>query len=96
MTNTNKIQKIVTEFAVYDKVAEMYMQPFRSSNKLKALQGFKDVANDPKSNIHKHPEEYQLYEIGTFNEETAERTNELKLLATASELIEKEVTIKNG
>lgn len=96
MNNTNKIQKIVTEFAVYDKLAEMFMQPFRSANKLKALQGFKDVANDPKSNINKHPEDYQLFEIGTFNEETAERTNELKLLATASDLIEKEVITKNG
>ena len=55
MTNT-KIQKIVTEFAVYDKVAEMYMQPFRSANKLKALQGFKDVANEKGSRIPNYDE----------------------------------------
>ena len=92
MEKENKnFEKIVEEYAVYDMVAEQFMPSFRSANKYKALQGFKDVANDKKSQINKHPESYQLYTLGTFNEKTGERTNNKQLLATASDLIERSI-----
>lgn len=91
-----KYNKIVEEYAVYDTVACQFMQTFRSPNKFKALQGFKDVANDKNSNIYKHADTYELYILGTFNEETGERTNDKQLLAKASDLIEKEEIKQNG
>lgn len=92
-TNYKEFEKIVEEYAVYDNVAEMFMQPFRSPNKLKAMQGFRDATNDKNSPLNKHPECYALFMIGTFNEKTGERTNDKQLLAKASDLIEKGVEI---
>ena len=88
-----EFERIVEEYAVYDNVAEAFMPSFRSANKLKALQGFKDVANDKTSQIYKHADCYELYILGTFNERTGERTNNKVLLAKASDLIEKGVEI---
>lgn len=88
-TENKTFEKIVEEYAVYDMVAEQFMPSFRSQNKYKALQGFKDVANDKNSPINKHADSYQLYLLGTFNEKTGERTNNKQLLATASDLIER-------
>lgn len=93
--NFKEFEKIVEEYAVYDMVAEQFMPSFRSQNKLKALQGFKDVANDKNSPINKHADSYQLYLLGTFNEKTGERTNNKQLLATASDLIERSINDQN-
>lgn len=93
--NKNKIERLVEEYSVYDVVAEAFMPSFRSANKYKALQGFKDVAMQPDSQIHKHPEAYQLYFLGKFNEKTGERTNEKTLLATATDFMKGE-TKENG
>lgn len=92
MEQENKnFEKIVEEYAVYDMVAEQFMPSFRSQNKYKALQGFKDAANTKDTPINKHSETYQLYLLGTINEKTGERTNNKQLLATASELIERSI-----
>lgn len=40
------------------------------SNKLKAIQVFSDEINNENSPLSKHPENYTLYSIGTFDEET--------------------------
>lgn len=87
MENQNKIERLVEEYSVYDMIAEAFMPSFRSANKYKALQGFKDVAMQAGNEVNKHPEAYQLYFLGKFNEKTGERTNEKTLLATATDFV---------
>lgn len=54
-------------FAVYDIKAGFYMQPYFSESVGLAIRAFGDAVVDPKSPISRHPEDYQLFEIGTFD-----------------------------
>lgn len=81
------IEKLVNMYAVADKVAEIFMPAFSCENHAKAIQGFADVANDPKGVVIKHPSEYDLYFLGTYNQRTGFTTNNLQYLANAKELM---------
>lgn len=57
-------------FSFYDAKAEAYMSPFMMHKRGEAIRAFSDAANDPKSFISSHPEDYFLYEIATFDNAT--------------------------
>lgn len=57
-------------FTVYDSKAETYLTPFILKAKGEALRGFIDIANDKKSSIGQHPEDYTLFEIAEWDELT--------------------------
>lgn len=59
------IQKM---FAVYDLKAVAYLQPFFSCNPGSAVRAFGDAVRDGKSPLSIHPEDYQLFELGTFDD----------------------------
>lgn len=54
-------------FTVYDSKAEYYLQPFQMMTKGEAIRNFTEWANDTKTTIGKHPEDYILYEIGEYD-----------------------------
>lgn len=58
--------------AIFDIKAEVYLPPmvFRSLGEAERV--FGDICADPKSNISKHPEDYKLFELGTFNDDDAQ------------------------
>ena len=62
-------------FSFYDSKAEAYLPPFFMKAKGEALRFFSDLAND-KTNannpIGKHPEDYTLFELGTFYDDNAQ------------------------
>ena len=58
-------------FAVHDRAAEVYNPPMFLPAKGQAIRQFDDLANNPDSPINKHPEDYTLYHIGEFDDETA-------------------------
>lgn len=58
-------------FCVYDSKAETYGTPFFMENKGVALRGFQDVANDSSTQICKYPEDFTLFELGSFDPLTA-------------------------
>ncbi len=57
--------------AVYDSKAEMFNQPMFFKAKPEAIRAFSDECNRDGSAIEKHPEDYTLFEIGTYDVETA-------------------------
>lgn len=59
-------------YSVYDLKAKIFMQPFFSHNVATAGRMFSDTVNDSSTMLHKHPEDYCLYEIGGFDDETGE------------------------
>lgn len=59
-------------FTVYDLKAEFYMKPFFCLATGEAVRSFADAINDPQSPFYKHPDDYTLYEIGTFDEQIGE------------------------
>lgn len=86
-----KIKKFVNMYAVYDKVAEIFMPAFSCENHSKAIQGFGDVANDPRGTVIKHPSDYELYFLGTYDQSTGETMNTIQYLVTAKELLKVQI-----
>lgn len=63
---------IINVFAIYDTAVNAYSQPYYSHTNGSALRAFADHVNDPNSNVNKHPADYSLFHLGTFNDETGE------------------------
>ncbi len=59
-------------YTIYDEASGVYMRPFFSQADGQATRGFKDIATDADHEVGKHPEDYTLYRIGTFNDGTGE------------------------
>lgn len=70
-------------FAVFDAKAEAYLPPFTTSTFGIAERLFTDMVNEPGQQFNRHPEDYTLYLIGTYDSHTAElQTAALKPLIT--------------
>lgn len=75
-------------YSVLDTKSGLYNLPFSAVARGAALRVFGDVCNDPKTSIHAHPEDYNLFEIGTFDDATGEMKAEpLVALGNASSFI---------
>lgn len=57
-------------FAVYDAKVKAFLSPFFMRNSGEATRGFESVANDEKSSISHYPEDYSLFELGEWDDET--------------------------
>lgn len=58
-------------FVIYDNKARAYNKPFYMLNADCAVRTFRDLANDPASEISKNPEDYSMFHIGTYDDENA-------------------------
>jgi len=58
--------------AVKDRAADLYGKPFYVRTRAEAIRSFTDEVNNKQSQINQHPEDYDLYEIGTFDEDSGE------------------------
>lgn len=61
-------------FAVYDSKVEAYLQPFFMRSRGEALRAFGEACNDPQTGFYKHPADYTLFELGSFDEEKGQIT----------------------
>ncbi len=57
-------------FTCFDQKAKLYTRPFVYVQTPEALRSFSDCANDPTHDIGRHPSDYTLMEVGTFDEST--------------------------
>lgn len=55
-------------FAVRDTKLGVWMQPFQLQHTGQALRFFEDLSNDGQSIMSKHPSDFNLYEIATFDD----------------------------
>lgn len=62
---------IMKAFAIYDTKSLAFGMPFFMQSAGAAVRAFGDLAGDPQSSISKHPSDYVLYEIGSFDDSTA-------------------------
>lgn len=61
-------------FTVRDSKAEFFSPPFFNKTHGEAERNFRTLANDQNSMINKHPEDYDLYFVGTFDDSTGKMT----------------------
>jgi len=57
-------------YSVLDNKAQAFLAPFFMSNDAVALRAFADAANDPTHQFFKNPNDYCLYRIGAFFDDT--------------------------
>lgn len=62
------LQKI---FSVYDSKAESYIPPFYCPTSAVAIRNFTQAANEEGHSFNAHAEDYCLFELGTFDDQTA-------------------------
>jgi hypothetical protein len=55
-------------YVVYDSKAENYGNPMFFATRGEAIRMFSEECNRPESMVNKYPEDFTLFEIGTYNE----------------------------
>jgi len=63
-------------YSVRDTVAATFCRPFAAVNNGIALRDFDIAARDPASQIAKTPQDFALYLVGTFDEDTGTITHQ--------------------
>lgn len=62
-------------FSVHDSKAEGFIQPFFAPNDAVASRMFERAANDPTTDISRFAEDYTLFEVGSFDQNTGKCTS---------------------
>lgn len=57
-------------FSVHDVKCNTFLSPFIAPTNGSAIRSFSDIVNQPESVIHKHPEDYNLYFVGEFEQDS--------------------------
>lgn len=61
-------------FTIYDTKGETYNMPWFVKTHGEAERTFSNLANDERTNIAKNPEDYDLFQIGEFDDQTGTLT----------------------
>lgn len=62
-------------FAIRDRQLNAYMQPFFAPTPGAASRSFRDLVNEKGHELNKHPEDYELWHLGAFNDQDASFKN---------------------
>lgn len=55
-------------YSVYDSKMEVFSPPYVCANRAVALRMFGDMGSDPQFPYSRHPKDYFLFEIGTYDD----------------------------
>lgn len=55
-------------FSIRDSKSEIFNSPFYAKTTSEAERSFRQLTNDPKSTISQFPEDFDLYEVGTYDD----------------------------
>lgn len=72
-------------YSVYDSKAQTYTPPFFQHQEAMALRTFTDCCNDPGHTFGMHPDDYTLYHLGTYNDNSGTITQD-KIISIANGL----------
>lgn len=60
----------LTAFSILDGKSGIYNRPWFAVSTGVALRNFSDLVNDPKTEVSRHPEDYTICELGTYDDTT--------------------------
>lgn len=60
---------ITSVFAIYDSKAKAFMVPFFQASVATGMRAFTMAVNDPNTVLYKHPEDFTLFHLGSFDDE---------------------------
>lgn len=61
--------------AVHDMALDAYMRPIFVPHRNSGIRAFQDEVNRAGSEMNRHPEDYNLYHLGEWDEQTSRFTN---------------------
>jgi len=67
---------ILNVYAIYDIKSKFYSRPYYCINDGVAVRSFSQLANDPASELCRHPTDFTLFRLGTYNDELGSFHNE--------------------
>ena len=76
--------------AMFDRAAQTYGRPFFVHNSAVAVRSLTDELKNPESELARHPEDYDLYDIGAYDDDDASITtydDGPKLIVRAQDLV---------
>lgn len=59
-------------FSIHDQKAEYFNTPFFNKTHGEAERNFRTAVQDPKTTLNKHPEDFDLYYMGTYDDQSGE------------------------
>lgn len=62
---------ILKLYTIYDSAAQSYSNPVYMIGRGVAFRSFQDEVAKPDSRFHQHPDDYTLFELGSFDDQTA-------------------------
>lgn len=68
--STKEKKMILKAFSIRDAKSEIFHPPFFKTTHGEAERDFRTTANDPKTMICQHPEDFDLYFIGVYDDQT--------------------------
>lgn len=73
-------------FAVKDIKTNTFNRPFPEANRVNAIRGLSIVVNDKQTQIAHFPQDFELFEVGTFDDETGHINTKVEFVASAYSL----------
>lgn len=61
---------LTNAYSIKDSATATFSPPFFQPNDAVAIRSFTDLARDPSTNIFRHPSDFTLHRIGTWNDDT--------------------------
>lgn len=89
----NKMQYII---CIYDKNGKSHYEPKFTRNPAQLMRDFITVVNDETNQLNKFPEQFELRQIGTFDETTGILKSEIKTVVEAVNCIRHFVKNENS
>lgn len=59
----------INMYSIFDVASETFGQPFLMNTDTLAARSFYEASQNPSTPIHKYPQEYVLYKVGSFDED---------------------------
>lgn len=66
----------INAYSVKDSKSGTFGNPFYAQNDALASRSFEQASNDPQTTINAYPEDFSLYRIGNFDDQSGEFTSE--------------------
>lgn len=71
--------------ALYDRATEAYAPIMTVNTRGEAIRSFREAVQDPQTPIHKHPTDYELYIMGTYDDQKGQVFGDVKELIARAE-----------
>lgn len=59
---------LLNAYAIYDNKALVYGVPFFAPTDGSAVRSFRDLSNDPNTTVGRHPGDFSLFSIGSYED----------------------------